>query len=128
MYITPFGTFQRFETIWVLVKSNLLGQDEAMKMFLEWLRVLWREIGFNAIKGVWRGFWELRHHGVSKAEWMRRMKVCMKCPIYDARYRQCRLGNMGCGCYVPYSNLVHNQCWMRKKYGKGFGWGVEDKK
>ena len=24
-------------------------------MFLEWLRVLWREIGFNAIKGVGGG-------------------------------------------------------------------------
>jgi hypothetical protein len=97
-------------------------------MFWGWVRVLWREFGLNAIKGVWRGFWELRDHGVSKAEWIRRTKVCMKCPIYDARYKQCRLGNLGCGCYVPYSNLVYRECWMRKKYGKGFGWGWDDKK
>lgn len=122
----PFRNFPEIPIKWVLVKSNLLGQSGAMKMFWGWVKVLWREIGISAIKGVWRGFWELRDHGVSKVEWIRRMKVCMKCPIYDAKYKQCRLGNMGCGCYVPYSNLVYNQCWIRRKYGKEFGWGIED--
>ena len=87
-----------------------------------------REIGWKAFKGVLRGLFELRKHNVSKAEWIRRMKVCIKCPIYDTKYRSCRLGNMGCGCYVPFSNLVKKQCWSRDKYGLAFGWSDDDKK
>jgi len=99
-----------------------------MRMYREWLKVLWLERGWKAFKGVLWGLFEIRKHNVSKAEWIRRAKVCMKCPIYDARYRRCRLGNMGCGCYVPFSNLVKKQCWAREQYGLAFGWSEDDKK
>lgn len=107
---------------------KLLGHIRAMRMYIEWLMVMYYEIGWSAFKGVLRGLFELRKHKVSKAEWMRRMKVCMKCPIYDARLRSCRTGSMGCGCYVPFSNLVKKKCWGREKYGDWFGWGESDVK
>lgn len=96
-----------------------------MKLYIQWLKVLWLEIGWDAILGIYRGARQLRKgHVVDKLEWRRRMKVCFKCPIYDARYRRCRLGDMGCGCYVPFMALVKKECWMREKYGKAFGWGM----
>lgn len=99
-----------------------------MRMYREWFRVLWREIGWNAFKGVLWGLFQLRKNKVGKVEWIRRMKVCFKCPIYDAEYRACRTGTMGCGCYVPFSNLVKKQCWFRDKYGGSFGWSEKDAK
>lgn len=100
----------------------------AMRMYIEWIKVMYREIGLEAFKGVLRGLLELRKHKVGKAEWIRRLRVCMKCPIYDAKYRSCRTGSMGCGCYVPFSNLVKDKCWGREKYGEWFGWGANDAK
>jgi hypothetical protein len=97
-------------------------------MYLEWIKVLCREIGWRAFKGVLWGLFELRKHKVSKVEWIRRMKVCIKCPIYDAKFRSCRTGSMGCGCYVPFSNLVKKDCWGRERYGGVFGWGESDVK
>jgi hypothetical protein len=99
-----------------------------MRMYIEWLMVMYYEIGWTAFKGVLRGLLELRKHKVGKAEWFRRMRVCMKCPIYNARLRSCRTGSMGCGCYVPFSNLVKKECWGREKYGESFGWGWDDMK
>ena len=98
-----------------------------MKIYVLWLRVLWIERGWEAIRGVWLGLLELRSSKVDKLEWRRRARVCIKCPIYNAEYRSCRTGSMGCGCYIPFSNLVKNRCWGREKYGGVFGWGVEDK-
>ena len=96
-----------------------------MRLYVQWLRVLWQEIGWDAIVGITRGALQLRKgHVVDKAEWRRRIKVCFHCPIYDARYRKCRMGRMGCGCYVPFMALVKEECWMREKYGVAFGWGM----
>lgn len=56
---------------------------------------------------------------VSKAQWRQRMRVCMKCPVYDPVRKLCRreIGApyegrygvvytepqvIGCGCYTPY--------------------------
>lgn len=125
----PFRNFPEIPNGLVFVVIPiLLGHKGYMRMFWQWVRVMWRERGVDAFKGVWRGYWMIRHHGVSKVEWIRRMKVCMKCPIYDNLYKACRLGKMGCGCYVPFSNLVKKQCWSRDHYGLSFGWSDDDKK
>jgi len=92
-----------------------------------WLRVLWRELGWSAFRGVWYGWKELRAgNTVDKLEWRRRMRICQKCWVYDKEYRACRLGKMGCGCYVPYMALVKDECWIREKYGLAFGWSISD--
>ena len=122
--IYPFSELSRVSKRFDL--PILLGHKGSMRMFWQWVRVLWRERGLDAFKAVWRGYWMMQYHSVSKVEWIRRMKICMKCPIYDKEYKACRLGKMGCGCYVPYSNLVKDQCWIREHYGKKFGWGKED--
>lgn len=106
----------------------MLGHSGCMRMYIEWLMVMYYEIGWSAFKVVLRGLLELRRQKVGRAEWFRRMRVCMKCPVYNARLRSCRTGGMGCGCYVPFSNLVKKNCWGREKYGEWFGWGEGDVK
>ena len=99
------------------IKQDMYGDNK---------RVLWREWGWRALKGVFWGLLALRKHRVSKREWTRRMRVCYKCTIFDKEYKACRLGTMGCGCYTPFSNLVKDECWMREKYGVAFGWSAKD--
>ena len=63
-------------------------------------------------------------------EWKRRFRICLKCPIYDAELKRCRPSDnsvRGCGCYVPFSNIIYDKCWGRNYYGKPFGWGASDK-
>jgi hypothetical protein len=64
-----------------------------------------------------------------KKEWRRRMRVCFNCPIYDPSLKRCRPerdSDLGCGCYVPFSNLVQRDCWGRITVGKDWGWGEDD--
>lgn len=64
-------------------------------------------------------------------EYIRRYKICVRCPIFDKKYRRCRpfvASTKGCGCYVPFSNIIYDKCWGRNYYGSPFGWGSSDKK
>ncbi len=64
-------------------------------------------------------------------EWKRRYAVCLTCPLYNKKTRQCRPYDgspLGCGCYVPFANIVKEDCWGREEYGRPFGWGSNDNK
>jgi hypothetical protein len=62
---------------------------------------------------------------VTHAEWTRRTRICYACPIFDKARKTCQphiKSELGCGCYVPYSNLVKKSCWGRERFGENFGW------
>jgi len=87
------------------------------------------------IKMLWRGLWVLPFflivNKLEAREYLRRYSVCLKCPIFDPELRRCRPFNgssKGCGCYVPFSNIIYDKCWGRNFYGAPFGWGSSDKK
>lgn len=60
--------------------------------------------------------------------WRDRMRVCLRCPIYNADLKACRQPNprgpdyldLGCGCYTPFSALTAvpytkaGGCWARE--------------
>lgn len=73
---------------------------------------------------------------VSHRRWRRRVKICLRCPIYDPQRRACRnrtrTANLGCGCYVPFLAKLNTPytsadgkrkgCWGRAVVGGTFGW------
>lgn len=62
--------------------------------------------------------------GVTRAEWRTRMRVCIKCPIYNSNLRQCRPTShrkMGCGCYTPFLAMTKGECWG-KTHTENLGW------
>lgn len=36
----------------------------------------------------------------------------MRCPIYNRSLRQCRVGEYGCRCYIPFAALLKPKGWM----------------
>jgi len=49
---------------------------------------------------------------VDRARWQRRMKACMRCPIYNYHRKTCSRGDLGCDCYMPFkARLVEARCW-----------------
>jgi hypothetical protein len=78
---------------------------------------------------------------VTQRVWRRRMRVCLKCPVFNHELRQCRASwpmlagatqKLGCGCYVvflakvnaPYTSVdgTRKGCWGRAMMGGTFGW------
>ena len=93
-----------------------------MKRISEWLSVVMEEgrvVGyFSVVWSMVRGVWGVG--GVSRAEWVHRMFVCQRCPLYDRGMRRCRpwsSSKLGCGCYVPFLALAwrpyRGGCWGR---------------
>jgi hypothetical protein len=74
-----------------------------------------------------KGFWSVYRHPGMRATWRKKMKVCLKCPIYDPELRRCRPydgSGLGCGCYVPYMALFQGECWADEEIPEeGLGWG-----
>lgn len=73
----------------------------------------------------------LKIGGVSRQQWVHRMTVCHKCPIYDPWHRRCRPYDgapQGCGCYVAFLALVKRPyarpgCWAKNHLpDSGLGW------
>ncbi len=47
--------------------------------------------------------------------WRRRMRACMRCPIYDPELKRCQpyTGSpLGCGCFMPLKAL-QGSCWLK---------------
>ena len=103
-----------------------------LKRISEWLEVV-REEGravgyFSVVVAVLRGACGVG--GVSRRVWVRRMRVCRRCPLYDVGMRRCRPwtgSRLGCGCYVPFLGLARRPyrggCWGKTYLpGEGIGW------
>lgn len=111
---------RRFDRIkeWVVVMRR-----EGRKVSL-WGKV---RIGFGIVVAG------LVRRSVGRGEWRRRMKICLRCPIYDGQIKRCRPMDgspLGCGCYVPaLLSLKYPYgrekpgCWGRRHLpGTGIGW------
>ena len=106
-----------------------------MKRIVEFFRVFWIENGILRLPYLLLGIFQILPYITCKKaddvrEWKRRYRICLKCPIYDAKLKRCRPydgSDEGCGCYVPFSNLVYETCWGRLNYGKKIGWSKFDK-
>lgn len=68
---------------------------------------------WKMVRAVWSG-------PVPRAVWRRRMRTCLRCPLYNPAYRSCRPvshPHLGCGCYVPFTALsaapYDAGCWGR---------------
>ncbi len=60
---------------------------------------------------------------VSGARWRSRMRACGRCPVYNRKTRQCRDGELGCGCSCPVKFLFAGEtCWAREQGVYGLGW------
>ena len=103
-----------------------------MRRISEWVAVV-REEGmevgyFSVVVSVLRGACGVG--GVSRRVWVRRMRVCRGCPLYDGGMRRCRPwtgSKLGCGCYVPFLGLARRPyrggCWGKTYLpGEGIGW------
>ena len=103
----------------------------------EWLAVL-RE---NDTEVTWRtwarmvtGAVQMVLRPVGRAEFVRRARVCVRCPVFDRELRRCRgpwVGGKptGCGCYLPWFLRIRRPyargCWGREVVGGDFGWENE---
>ena len=80
--------------------------------WLQWLRVLRIERRsirpISLLRSVARGV-------ASKMVWIRRMRDCRPCPIYDRSLRRCRPNDgspLGCGCWMPLKAMfADSECW-----------------
>jgi hypothetical protein len=99
----------------------------------EWRAVLKEELREGSALKMLRAICTGR---VSPRVWRRRMRTCLKCPIYDRELRRCRgpvfvagTPAPGCGCYVVYTALTKRPypagCWGRQWVAHDFGWGGE---
>lgn len=57
---------------------------------------------------------------VNKRVWFRRMKSCMKCPLYHPFKKTCghdpEITGLGCGCYMPFKAMsTEATCWARDR-------------
>lgn len=64
----------------------------------------------------------------ARADYLHRLSVCERCPIFDRTLKRCRSKDgRGCGCYVPFKALAPVDCWLREQDPSGVaGWGVAD--
>lgn len=62
---------------------------------------------------------------ISRKQYLNRLLICEHCPIFNPVLKNCRKGELGCGCYVPYKALAQVDCWLREQDPKK-GWGVAD--
>ncbi len=103
-----------------------------MKRFREFHKVL--KLEKAPIKALFIGFLKILPFFMfrkrnDRLEWARRYKTCLRCPIFDKDHKRCRPwsgSSRGCGCYVPFSNIIYEECWGRTKYGNAIGWSAYD--
>lgn len=62
---------------------------------------------------------------ISHKSYLRRLLICKRCPIFNPILKNCRKGDKGCGCYVPFKALARVDCWAREQDGKS-GWGIAE--
>lgn len=95
--------------------------------YREWGRVIrvefpdWRQLLLALPPMLWHGLHSL-FNPTPKKIWMRRIRICHRCPIYNPGLRQCRrkyyTTPMGCGCYTPFLATIRRPyakgCWYRE--------------
>jgi len=117
---------------------NTLVRDtvDEVKRTIEWLQVLamsaatqCRIAKWSCPRSVWRSVRAFLGIGsfeyTNRVVWAKRLRICMKCPLYDKEYRRCFNPNQtyetedgitrpsGCGCYMPVkARLKDAECWL----------------
>ena len=98
----------------------------SLRRFREWLRVAFGpKVGIRDWIAILKGMISMFRSPTSRSEWVRRTRICYGCPLFDKERKTCRPfpdSDLGCGCYVPYSNLIKERCWGRERFGDNFGW------
>ena len=85
------------------------------KRFKQWLFAI-REDGIKP-KSILKMIWYSFFLGCSKNLWKTRIRVCLKCPIYDLQNKICN----GCVCLVSFNAMSRiRNCWGMRKYGIGW--------
>jgi len=97
-----------------------LGWREKLDLFLEMGKVAVR-----ATVGQ-------RSYAERRSRFRKKIRRCMKCPIYDRVSRRCRPywgSPLGCGCYVPYLAILKDQCWGDIHFSEeeDVGWKLEQR-
>lgn len=100
-----------------------------------WVRVFRSlgAVGMRVLCGVLRGR-GMRVSAVGRVEVLRRYRSCMRCPVSGVAWdgdgkrwvgeRQCRQGDLGCGCYLPWLVVEEEgSCWGYRASGGEIGWG-----
>ena len=60
---------------------------------------------------------------IERRLWRRRVKVCLRCPIYNRKYKTCDRDGMGCMCYTPLNALLlQDPCWGYEEFDGELGW------
>lgn len=72
-----------------------------------------------------RIFFVYRTRAYARKNYIHRLTVCHRCPVFDRRLKRCRNGERGCGCYTPFKALAPVDCWSRET-DKAAGWGLAD--
>ena len=107
-----------------------------MKRTIQWLQVLamsaatqCRIAHWSCPRSVWRSVKAFLGIGsfeyANRVVWAKRLRICMKCPLYDRKYRRCFDAHQtyetedgitrpsGCGCYMPVkARLKDAECWL----------------
>lgn len=106
-----------------------------LKRIAQWAHALFDTATFqcvvarvSCIRSIWRSvsaLWSLRRSDmVEKREWLRRIRRCQKCPIYDHALKRCHSSlytyvdegvtrPFGCGCYMPVKAMLKDaECWL----------------
>lgn len=109
-----------------LVPYYLMSLDWRLRL-TEWQAVLKKEHR----KGSWKGMLKAILSGpVPRRVWQSRMRICLKCPIYNPTLKQCRcpirgFEHMGCGCYAPFEAMwsapYPKGCWAAQD-NQALGW------
>jgi Fe-S-cluster containining protein len=109
-----------------------------LKRMSEWLEVLSQERATRNLAEVVKALWKMLRGAMGAKVpirvWRHRIRVCLRCPLYDRTMKRCRpyaVSPLGCGCYVPYLAMVpkpyEHGCWVRQAYPDTiYGWGVEE--
>lgn len=115
------------------LNSNATKQNLRLMFGLRWYRMIqwWRDIysekpGVNEFYHMTLMAIKALFNPIKKNRWMHRMNICYHCPVFNKTLRNCRKGEQGCGCFVPYKALAEVDCWLREQDGKS-GWGIADK-
>ena len=100
------------------------------KRVREWIKVV-KTVKDNRLSLYMKLLLHLPKMRVCKPVWVKRMKVCNKCPIYHPINKTCGhdpdISPVGCGCYMPFKAAsTGSTCWARDNdmtmKGKVIGW------
>lgn len=101
---------------WAVIYNGAAGEVPRWRLWIKMIRAL--------MSGT-----------IPRRVYIRRLRTCMKCPVYDPILRVCRPRNpafshLGCGCYIPFTALAAapypKGCWGRQHL-PSVGWPAWEK-